>query len=227
MGNTCCGGSVRTAEKPSEVRKEDYAFFDALPAGVQEATVDHVYDGDTLTIREQNRARVRLLGIDAPELKQQEPFAKEAADYMKRMCPPGSKIWLRASSSERKDRYNRLLALVFIRNPSAGMPGYICVNIALLQKGLATFYEPGGSVEYKDQMLKATEAAMSARLSIWGKVNLRKQVFTTPNGVAFHNSDCLAIQMVKPQNLHRQVMSEALHKGYSPCRECKPMQLRA
>lgn len=223
MGNQCCSGRSSTAEKANEVQKVDYAFFDALPSGVQEATIDHVYDGDTLTIREQNRARVRLLGIDAPELKEKEPYAKEAADYVKKACPAGSKVWLRVSPSEKKDRHNRLLAFVFIANPVAGKPGYVCINIALLQQGLASFYEPSGSVEHKDQMLKAEHVAMAARLNIWKKVNFQKQVYTTPNGIAFHNSDCLAIQKVKPQNLRKQSMGDALQKGYSPCRECKPL----
>jgi endonuclease YncB( thermonuclease family) len=223
MGNTCCGGKAPTAEKSNEVQKVDYAFFDSLPSGVQEVTVHHVYDGDTLTISEQNRARVRLLGIDAPELKEKEPYAKEAADYVKGMCPPGTKVWLRVSPTEKKDRHNRLLAFVFVANPAAGKPGFICINIALLQRGLATFYEPGGSVEHKDQLLKAEQVAISARLNIWKNMNFQKQVYTTPNGIAFHKSDCLAIQKVRPQNLHKQSVGDALHKGYSPCRECKPL----
>ncbi|KPA83735.1 hypothetical protein ABB37_01978 [Leptomonas pyrrhocoris] len=224
MGNTCCRDAPHPAgKKNGDVEQVNYAFFSSLPSDVQEATIDHVYDGDTLTIHEQNRARVRLLGIDAPELKAKEPYAKEAADYVKSLCPPGSRVWLRFQADEKKDRYNRLLAFVFIANPVAGKPGYMCVNISLLQEGLAVFYEPSGSVEHKDPMLKAMQVAIAGRRNIWRKANLQRHVYTTPNGIAFHNPDCLTIQKVRPQNLRKQSIAEALEKGYSSCRECKPL----
>ncbi|KPI85389.1 hypothetical protein ABL78_5570 [Leptomonas seymouri] len=223
MGNACCGDGLRSAHTRNVVAGVNYAFFDALPSGVQEVTVDHVYDGDTLTIRERDCARVRLLGVDTPELRAKEPYAKESAAYVKELCPPGTKIWLRAHQREPTDHYNRLLSCVFVANPAANQPGYICVNISLLQQGLATFYEPSGTVEYREEMLKAEQVAISRRLNIWKKAKLHKVVYTTPNGVAFHKSDCLTLQKAKTTNLLKQPMSEALQKGASPCRKCKPL----
>ncbi|CAJ1986209.1 Staphylococcal nuclease homologue [Leishmania donovani] len=224
MGNSCCRDEYQTAGKSAAVVQASLAFFDALPPDAQEATVDHVYDGDTLTIREHNRMRVRLLGIDAPELKEREPYAKEAADYVKRLCPENSKVWLKTPHGGEKDRYNRMLSLVFVSSPSGG-PGFVCVNIAIVEQGLGTFYSPAGSqVDFRGQLLKAQQSAMQRKVNMWKKQNLRKKVFCTPKGIAFHTSDCLTIQQTSPRNLQTLSAAQALSRGYSPCRVCKPQR---
>ncbi|KAI2506581.1 nuclease-like protein [Fragilaria crotonensis] len=53
----------------------------SLPAGAEKHHVRNVYDGDTLTLTDERR--VRLLGIDTPEIKQKQPFAEEAKEYTK------------------------------------------------------------------------------------------------------------------------------------------------
>mmetsp|Transcript_1205 Transcript_1205/g.2370 ORF Transcript_1205/g.2370 Transcript_1205/m.2370 type:complete len:154 (-) Transcript_1205:650-1111(-) len=45
--------------------------YTKLPRGAKPYRVHHVYDGDTLTLK--NGKRVRLLGIDTPETKTQGP----------------------------------------------------------------------------------------------------------------------------------------------------------
>ena len=45
--------------------------YPTLPSGAQAVSVRNVYDGDTLTLVDERR--VRLLGIDTPEIKQKQP----------------------------------------------------------------------------------------------------------------------------------------------------------
>src|SRR5262245_27984366 len=51
------------------------------PPGLRAATVQRVVDGDTLVVRLANRRdeRVRLIGIDTPEIHQSEKLARETA----------------------------------------------------------------------------------------------------------------------------------------------------
>ncbi|GET85970.1 hypothetical protein, unknown function [Leishmania tarentolae] len=223
MGNFCCSGEHQTAEKSAETVKASLAIFEELPSGAEEATVDHVYDGDTMTICEHNKKRVRLIGIDAPELSGREPYAREAADFVKRLCPTNSKVWLKAPKGNQKDRYNRMLALVFVANPCGGS-GFVCVNIAVVEQGLGTFYAPAHSrVEFEDRLIEAQQSAMQRKVNLWKRQNLHRRVFRTRYGTAFHTEDCSTIQK-RIENLQIVSMKDALLKGYSPCRHCKPQQ---
>ncbi len=69
----------------------------ALPASPRPlvATVKHVSDGDSVTVISANgtRPRMRLLGIDAPEIahgsKPGQPYGEEARDYLSAGRPCG------------------------------------------------------------------------------------------------------------------------------------------
>ncbi len=110
-------------------------------APVEQVRVDHVYDGDTLRLSDGRK--VRLLGINTPELARPEkagrsaqpgqPLAQEAAAAVKR--------WLQLSRMqsphiqllagvEKRDRYGRLLAHVFNQQGQS-------LEASLLQQGLA------------------------------------------------------------------------------------------
>jgi micrococcal nuclease len=76
--------------------------------------VKRVIDGDTLLLA--NGERVRLIGVDTPETKHpQKPvqyFGKEAYLFTKRMVE-GKEIRL-DFDWQRRDRYGRLLAYVYL-----------------------------------------------------------------------------------------------------------------
>jgi len=76
--------------------------------------VKRVIDGDTLLLT--NGERVRLIGVDTPETKHpQKPvqyFGKEAYLFTKRMVE-GKEVRLEYDW-QRKDRYGRLLAYVYL-----------------------------------------------------------------------------------------------------------------
>lgn len=78
-------------------------------------TVRHVFDGDTLELSDGRR--VRLLGIDTPELARDdrpaEPFSEPATTFLQSLARPGTRVSLRFDI-ERQDRYGRVLAHVFL-----------------------------------------------------------------------------------------------------------------
>jgi len=95
--------------------------------------ITSIYDGDTFRI---GRERIRILGMDAPELgerakcPEEQQKALEARDYLRRV------LWYREIKIQRshKDVYGRTLAKVYV-------DGY---NIAdeMISMGLAVRYSP-------------------------------------------------------------------------------------
>ena len=98
----------------------------ALVGRTFEATVVRIADGDSVEILrsgESTRLRVRLEGVDAPELG--EVFSRDAQDFLRRLA-----LDRRVSVSGRDvDRYGRLVARVTV----AGQD----LSLALLNAGLA------------------------------------------------------------------------------------------
>lgn len=92
----------------------------------------YVYDGDT--IRLTDGRKVRLIGIDTPELghdgKPDQPLAKQAKERLERLAKPYLKVQLRYDE-QRRDSYGRTLAHVFLRDGTN-------VQRDLLSSGLAT-----------------------------------------------------------------------------------------
>jgi endonuclease YncB( thermonuclease family) len=109
-----------------------FLFLLLLPSPALAATgyVLRVHDGDTLTLQDGRRSvRVRLYGIDAPELAQ-EPYGPWAGRYA---------AWLVLGRQvdyfpQDRDRYGRVVAIV-VRRPDG-----LNVNEALLYNGCAWHY---------------------------------------------------------------------------------------
>ncbi len=85
------------------------------PSYHDRGVVRQVFDGDTLELSDGRR--IRLLGINTPELghdeRPSEPFAEPARTFLESLAPPGSRVRLRLDA-ESHDRYGRLLAHVFL-----------------------------------------------------------------------------------------------------------------
>jgi endonuclease YncB( thermonuclease family) len=92
----------------------------------------HIFDGDTLAL--DDGRRVRLLGINTPEVSHDatpsEPYADEARALLARLAGPGTRLYLRLDS-QRFDRYGRLLAHVFAEDGRN-------LQVQLLAAGYAT-----------------------------------------------------------------------------------------
>ena len=136
-------------------------------ATVQQARVVHVVDGDTVDVRLASGAkrRVRLLGIDTPEVYGVvECGGRQASRSMKRMLPKGTRVRLTSDpSQDQKDRYGRLLR--YVTKSSTGRD----VNRRQVYKGLARVYvyahHPFNRVSgYR----KAQRAAKNHHAGIWG-----------------------------------------------------------
>lgn len=127
------------------------------------AHVRHVYDGDTLTL--DDGSRVRVLGIDAPELgrdgRPDEPLARAARDAARELLLRNAQVHLHAEA-ETSDHYDRRLAHVL------GPQG---TNLALhlLERGLVTTLAVPPNARLAPCYATAEAAARAARRGLWGE----------------------------------------------------------
>lgn len=122
--------------------------------------VTRVIDGDTIEI--EGGKRVRLIGMDTPEINKTGEtgcFGKEAAGYATKLLN-GQMIRMEKDVSE-VDRYNRLLRYIYL--------GDTMINNKLVRDGYARVYTYPPDVKYKDKFLESEKFARDNNLGLWSK----------------------------------------------------------
>jgi endonuclease YncB( thermonuclease family) len=124
--------------------------------------VDHVVDGDTIALR--NGQRARLVQIDTPQVFfGVECYGRAASSATKRLLPPGSRIRLFAEpATDRVDQYGRLLRYVVRIN------GAVNVNIRLVAMGAAApYFYRGRRGRYARRLELLAKRARARKLGLW------------------------------------------------------------
>lgn len=141
-------------------------------AGFSAAKVERVVDGDTAIFRLASgaRERVRFIGVDTPEsTTTHEPFGEEASAYAKRVLTPGRGVLLERDAEER-DRYGRLLAYVWLEEPTAISDAEIrakMFNAQLALGGYAQQMTIPPDVKYADRFRSYVAEARDAQRGLW------------------------------------------------------------
>lgn len=160
------GEIYRSVDERGRVTYSDSPSAGAQPIAIgaqskrQLHQVTRVYDGDTIIL--ENNKQVRLLGINTPEiesrLRAEEPGGTAAKKWLQNQLQ-GKQVYLEFDQVKR-DKYNRLLAHVFL-------PDGKHLNLALLQNGLAaiSIIPPNG--RYSDKLMQAQQYAEKHNLGIW------------------------------------------------------------
>ena len=141
----------------------------------ESVVVKAVIDGDTIEVS--TYGRVRLLGIDAPEIGRgfdtPAPFGREARD---RLIALVLNRWVRLErDGPERDAYNRHLAYVMREDG-------VFVNAALVRDGLArvTARLP---LSRLDELKRAEREAQTFRKGIWGSApQIPSTSYTRPSG---------------------------------------------
>lgn len=191
-------------------------YYTKLPSDAIKVTVRNVYDGDTVTLTDERR--VRLIGIDTPEIKGNQPYAQEAKQYTSNLCNRND-IWIvHEPNHEKQDHYGRLLAWVYVM---ADSNRYLCVNEGIIAEGLGSVYLPDSSTKFQRQkkLFAQQKVARNKKLNIWKKFANHEMVIITKNGAAYHKASCEYIS--KSKNIINLTASEALDRGLHPCRKCQ------
>jgi endonuclease YncB( thermonuclease family) len=128
------------------------------------AKVVEVIDGDTIDVQlaDGREERVRYIGMDTPEIHGPvECYGQEASAYNDRLVG-GKTVWLELDVEER-DRYQRLLAYVYLDSDGQAM-----VNAILLSQGYAQVMTVPPNVKYAARFLKLQQEAREAGRGLWG-----------------------------------------------------------
>ena len=138
---------------------------DGLPGGGpgsgNEATVYRVADGDTVSVqpRIDGEDSVRLIGVDAPEVGEGQPYAAEAASFARDRLR-GRRVRLEFDA-EKRDDYGRVLAYAYL--PDGSM-----FNETLLREGLAQVATFPPNTRHLNRFEEAQQEAREAGRGIWG-----------------------------------------------------------
>ena len=117
--------------------------------------VTRIIDGDGIEC--EGTGRVRLIGIDTPELDQ-DPYGRQAAAALASFVRVGSTVRLE-QDVEPRDRYGRLLAYVWVDST--------LVNWRMVREGWAVLLTYQPNVQYVDWLIEAERKAREERRALW------------------------------------------------------------
>lgn len=162
---------------PVKVYLSDEGKF-SIPLGKSynygDILVKRAVDGDTLEL--EDGARVRLIGIDTPEMHESrklyrdaqrakedaatiQKLGRQAYEFTKKLVE-GKRVSLEFDV-ERQDRYGRLLAYVYLKDDGT------FVNAEIVKQGYASLLTIPPDVKYADLFLTLYREARENRRGLW------------------------------------------------------------
>lgn len=136
----------------------------AFPRSV-EGKVTKVVDGDTLTLatREGTRIKIRLYGIDAPEVRHEgmpgQPYGEEAKTALKASALGK---WVTVEIVD-VDTHGRVVGIVHREG--------VDINREMVRSGLAWAYRRFLSAPYASGYIDGEQEARNRRLGLWKQAN--------------------------------------------------------
>jgi len=136
--------------------------------------VKRAVDGDTLVL--ENGERVRLIGIDTPEMHESnklyrdsqrtgedittiQKLGRRSYEFTKKLVE-GKRVNLEFDV-ERHDKYGRLLAYVYLKDGTF-------VNAEIVKQGYASLMTIPPNTKYADLLLKLYREAREGQRGLWG-----------------------------------------------------------
>lgn len=123
-------------------------------------TIETVYDGDTITTT--SGQKIRLLGINAPEIesryRSEEAGGIESAKWLKSKLE-GQSVYLEYDHL-RQDKYNRTLAHIFTLDGEH-------INLSLIKNGLAFVTLISPNLRYEQALISAQTLAEREQIGLW------------------------------------------------------------
>jgi micrococcal nuclease len=151
----------------------------ATPADAQDpaapVSIERVIDGDTVALAD--GARVRLIGIDTPELNTNNPdppecFAQQATDMLAALLAGKTVTAAADPTQDDVDRYDRLLRYLTAGDGDPALiplEGGRDVALMLLEGGYAAEATFDGAYQRQAQYRQAQARAQAAELGMWNE----------------------------------------------------------
>lgn len=124
----------------------------ALPPG-EDGVVRTVLDGDSFELLD--GVKIRMIGIDAPDVETDACFAVDATNHLRQLLPAGATVRL-VYDETRTDRLDRTLAYVY------RVPDGLFVNVAMARDGYAIELRTPPNTLHADAIAAAVADARSA-----------------------------------------------------------------
>lgn len=175
LGLAVLAGYFSGGCKPCSYSKEDARCERSLGArsNYDNILVARVVDGDTLLL--ENNERVRLIGIDTPEMHESNKLNRDALrsgqsaesiqqlgrksyEFTKKIVE-GKRVRLEFDV-ERYDKYKRTLAYVYLEDGTF-------VNAKIIEEGYASVMTFPPNVKYADLFLKLYRQARQDQRGLW------------------------------------------------------------
>ena len=136
-------------------------YGNSLASGEQRhVRVSRVHDGDTISVVLNSRKeKVRLIGIDAPEIKQR-PWGTRAKKHLEKLLMASNRKVVLEFDVERRDKYGRLLCYIFT-------PDRKMLNIQMVKDGYAVLLTIPPNIKYVNELRMAENEARQHRRGIW------------------------------------------------------------
>jgi micrococcal nuclease len=200
-----------TSERGEKTREAEGGKQSNIAANLELVSVKRVIDGDSFYIADGREAR--LIGIDAPEMKTDDPFSGKAKEYLTRIIE-GKTIYIELGD-EPKDDYNRILVYAYDFKTQK------MINLAMIDEGLAYMYFFPNNMRYFDEFAKAQAAAREAKKNLWSLDAKPEEYYVVSFNVT-HRPECPRLANSHKKMTKYATRNEALDTGSPPCRECKP-----
>ena len=143
-------------------------------------TIRYIYDGDTLQLRDGRK--VRLIGINTPELERKnktaEPFAIAAKSALKGIFKNQKTIALRYGE-EKKDHYGRVLAHGFLTDGQN-------IQALLLNLGLARVISIPPNTQFSACYLEQERKARCKKTGLWKQTKILQAKNLKNQHTGFH-----------------------------------------
>lgn len=180
-----------------------------------------INDGDTITLADGRL--VRYLGINAPEIdhraQKAEPFGFAARRYNRELLK--DKTACLEFDEQRRGRYGRLLAYVFLKDGRF-------VNRLMLAKGYAYFLFNKADRRYQKLLLAAQQTAMANARGLWHDWHEKPGRYVgNRRSRRLHLRSCpLAARISRNNRVDFKSRWQAFWQGYAPARQCMQDRLR-
>ena len=149
--------------------KERYSPADNKGAG-KTLRVEKIYDGDTIgAVVDGSFEKIRLLGIDAPEMDQR-PWGGKARECLRSLISAADSRISLEYDIERRDKYGRILAYIWTQHGQM-------INEEMMKKGCAVLFTFPTNVRYAERFRAAQKKAQEHKSGIWGERGLQESPY--------------------------------------------------
>lgn len=169
-----------------------------------------IIDGDTVDLN--NSERVRLSGIDTPEIG--ECYYKEAKNKLEDLIL-NKDVFLERDISD-KGRYGRLLRYIYVNN--------LLINSFLVKEGYAKVHDKYDyDIKLYKELKEVESTAKNNKLGVWGCKNPKDNCLYVGSKFSkiYHKPECKWAKRIKPENLICfKSKEEAEDLNYKPAKTC-------